>query len=134
MSSAASTTPASVAKGAKAPEAPRVDKLLAQGIPDVTAPLSRLIETYLAVCYGAIQDKHDKHVGTCGALTSSWRRRAERERQSKLADYCQEILALVEEINAQISAMIGDNPVFLLDYLRNRAEEDTQSLEKALKG
>jgi hypothetical protein len=92
------------------------------------------METYLAVCYGAIQDKHDKHVGTCGALTSSWRRRAERERQSKLADYCQEILALVEEINAQISAMIGDNPVFLLDYLRKRAEEDTQSLEKALKG
>jgi hypothetical protein len=30
--------------------------------------------------------------------------------------------------------MIGDNPVFLLDYLRKRAEEDTQSLEKALKG
>jgi hypothetical protein len=66
---------------------------LARGHPRRHRPLSRLIETYLAVCYGAIQDKHDKHVGTCGALTSSWRRRAERERQSKLADYCQETIA-----------------------------------------
>jgi hypothetical protein len=96
--------------------------------------LFRLIETYLAVSYSAIQDQHDKHHGTCDALASSWRHRAERERQSKLADYRQEIQSLIGEINDQIKQMVGDSPVFVLDYLRKRAEEDTQSLEKALMG
>ena len=106
----------------------------AEALPAVRPTLYRLIETYLAVCYGALQDKHDKHRETCSALALSWKRRAERELVAKVADYRQEILALVREINDQIKQMIGDSPVFLLDYLRKRAGEDTMSLEKALMG
>jgi hypothetical protein len=132
VSTPASKTSLSVVNGAKAAEASTVDKIPDQSIPDVSATLFRLVETYLAVCYSSIQDKQDKHRETCGALALSWKHRAEREWQSKRADYRQEMQALVKEINDQIKQMIGDSPVFLLDYLRKRAEEDTQSLEKAL--
>ena len=127
-------TPASVTNGATVAGPSRLDNLSAEHIPDVNATLFRLVETYLAVSHSAIRDTHDKHHRTCDALASSWRHRAERERQSKLADYRQEIQSLVGEINDQIKQMVGDSPVFVLDYLRKRAEEDTQLLEKALMG
>jgi hypothetical protein len=111
------------------PKAPRAVEPPAPVVPDVSADLSRLIETYLAVCYSVYQDEHRE---TCSALAASWKRRAERERQFRRPDYRTEILALVQEVEAHIKGMGGDSPPFVLEYLRKRADEDTRSLKNAL--
>jgi hypothetical protein len=47
-------------------------------------------------------------------------------------DYRKEILTLVREVVGHIKGMGGDSPAFWLEYLKKRADEDTQSLEKTL--
>jgi hypothetical protein len=101
-------TPAPTGSSAQ-PKAPRVVTHPAPVVPDVTAGLSRLIETYLAVCFSIHQDEHRE---TCRALAASWRCRAERERQIKLPDYRTEILALVREVEGHMKVWAA-TPAFL---------------------